>query len=621
MSSEILLRLRGVTQRYTDNPAIRGIDFDLRAGEIHALIGDHKSGKSTLARLIGGVEPTQEGELIVDGVALDRLTPRKAKRARIAIVQESVSVIPTLSAIRNVTTGNLPGFFVHRQDEERLRERCRYYLDRLGMSFDLNVPIRRLTDEQQQVIELIRVFAQDPAIVVLDEISSRLKPQRLKQLFSVLRELKEEGRGILYITADIEEIFQFADRVTVLRDGTRMGTEFVKDLDRVRLVRMAYDFTSYLQEPKEEGSSVYLRRYNEQLVKNLPIGAVVLDGDQRVYSVNIEAEKILGMEGLKPGKSSVRELLEHLEIEKPEEMLEAFARRERKSWDGVAISGNRTARIASFPAKSFDEESLGTILFIEDVSMDDMVREYLTRAEQMSSIAELAAGVAHEINNPLGIIQNYLELLRVAMDDAERAEYLGRIEGEVNLITEVVSSLLSFSRVKQLPPRRVNPVQILEEVLLLIGHRLTEKSITVERSVRKTPVYIEGIENKLKQLFVNIITNALDAMLDGGTLRIEVGADFEHRQVRVSISDTGHGIPLDIQEEIFVPFFSTKLTKNNTGLGLAVCQHIIDLHNGVITFESRPGQTTFNIVLPIVDSAVPGSVGSDTLVGSNPRSS
>ncbi|NBF39002.1 MAG: ATP-binding cassette domain-containing protein [Spirochaetes bacterium] len=599
MKPQLLLRLRGLAHSYGENAALRGVDLDLYAGEIHALIGDHKSGKSTLAHVAGGVEPVQTGSYELRGATLERLTPRHARRVGVALVQEQLQVMPALTAWQNMAVGNLSRLIIRRADEQRLRAHCRDLLQRLDLDIDFQSPLHTLSEEQQQAIELVRVMARDPEVLILDEISSRFKPHRLKRLFALLSDFKAEGKAILFVTPDIEEIFQFADRVTVLRDGERIGTERVSDLDRIRLVRMAYEFTSYLQDGDDDRGPVYLRRQNDQLIKNLPIAAVVLDAETRVFSVNAEAEKLLQYPDLQPGKTELGGMLQHLGVGASEEIQEAVRRREARTWESVPIAGDRKVRLACHPIKNYEGTALGTILFIEDVLMDDLVKEYLARAEQMTSIAELAAGVAHEINNPLGIIQNYLELLKMSEGADEQTGYLERIEGEVNLITEVVSSLLSFSRVKQLPIRHVDVGRLLEEVVLLVGHRLRDKQITVSRYVPRHPVYVDGLENKLKQLFVNLTANAIEAMLHGGVLKLSVEEDHDTGQVEISISDTGHGIPADLQDDIFKPFFSTKVTKTNTGLGLAVCQHIVDLHDGVITFRSKPGETTFNVVLPM----------------------
>jgi signal transduction histidine kinase len=248
----------------------------------------------------------------------------------------------------------------------------------------------------------------------------------------------------------------------------------------------------------------------------------------------------------------------------------------------------------------FDVSSvfLGTNVFVEDVSIEYDTKEYLLRAEQIASSGELAAGVAHEINNPLGIIQNYVQLIDLQIRDMEIKETLAQIQVELNRIVEIVQSLLSFSRVRQNPYKPLPLNDLLDEVLLLVSHKLKDKNIVVARHYPAKPVVIMGYENKLKQLFMNLIMNSIDAVLTGG--HIEATVEESHQHVEVTIRDNGYGIPDTIQEEIFKPFFSTKMTKTNTGLGLSICQHIVESHKGIITFSSDPGKSTrFTVRLPV----------------------
>jgi two-component system NtrC family sensor kinase len=209
-----------------------------------------------------------------------------------------------------------------------------------------------------------------------------------------------------------------------------------------------------------------------------------------------------------------------------------------------------------------------------------------------------AAGVAHEINNPLGIIQNYVQLIDLQIQDREIRETLAQIQVELKRIVEIVGSLLSFSRVKQNPFKPLPLNDLLDEVLLLMSHKLKDKNIFVDRHYPDTPVVIMGYENKLKQLFMNLVTNSIDAVLTGGKIDITIEESREH--VEVTVRDNGYGIPEKIQPEVFKPFFGTKMTKTNTGLGLSICQHIVESHKGIITFESHPGEwTRFIVRLPL----------------------
>jgi signal transduction histidine kinase len=148
----------------------------------------------------------------------------------------------------------------------------------------------------------------------------------------------------------------------------------------------------------------------------------------------------------------------------------------------------------------------------------------------------------------------------------------------------------------ELPERKINLINIIEEVFILLQHNLSKKKINLKKNIFDNKIEIKGDENRLKQLFINLINNGIEAVLDYGTIKIDMSKDTNNDFVEISITDNGHGIPDDIKNNIFNPFFTTKLNKINTGLGLSICQHIIEEHNGVISFSSIPGKKTKFIV-------------------------
>jgi signal transduction histidine kinase len=217
----------------------------------------------------------------------------------------------------------------------------------------------------------------------------------------------------------------------------------------------------------------------------------------------------------------------------------------------------------------------------------------------MASVAEMAVGVAHEINNPLYIIKNTFELMEGEPVTPAVREKLGDIQKEVDRIVRIVGSLLSFSRIGEFPKRKITVAVLLEEVLLLMHHSLSQKNIRLKKRIDDFDAQIVGDENRLTQLFVNLITNSQEAMLDEGVLEVLVASEKKDNRVRVTISDNGYGIPTLIHNQIFKPFFSTKINKRNTGLGLSICQQIVKEHGGEISFKSVPGQkTSFSVRFP-----------------------
>jgi signal transduction histidine kinase len=253
-----------------------------------------------------------------------------------------------------------------------------------------------------------------------------------------------------------------------------------------------------------------------------------------------------------------------------------------------------------FPLRDDGSSFIGTVLLVHDVSIDRYMKDYIIRAEKMATVAEIAAGVSHEINNPLFIIRNYVELLKTKKLDPDGREKLRKIEKELGRIVEITGSLLSFSKVKELPESRTNLVEVIEEAILLLQHNLSKKNIRLVKEVFVQRVEIVGDENRLKQLFLNLLLNSIDAVLDGGIVLVSLVVYAEDRFVEVTIADNGYGIPADIQGKIFNPFFSTKMNKKNAGLGLSICQRIAEAHDGIITLTSTPGNfTEFKVKLPL----------------------
>lgn len=271
-------------------------------------------------------------------------------------------------------------------------------------------------------------------------------------------------------------------------------------------------------------------------------------------------------------------------------------------------------------------------------------QEELIRTEKLASIGRFAAGVAHEVGNPLGSILGYTSILaREETSHAEAQDYLKRIEKEIERINRIVKELLNFARPSRLEIQKVELNRIIEETLSLLSYQKSFKNIKTELSLQPELPKIQGNESQLSQVFINIIMNAVDAMPDGGVLRIEteehvVGSrmrddleppfsprrkddpletDYSHlrspnpfslfftkfskgdRLVKVKIADTGIGIKREDREKIFDPFFTTKDPDKGTGLGLSVSLRIIESFGGEVKVKSEEGKgTTFEIYFP-----------------------
>lgn len=603
MADSTLLRMRNIHYSYGGFKALRGVDLDVRAGEVHALLGEHRAGKSTLMRILGGNLSLQRGQIIFRGREVQFSSPQDAMSLGIGMVYQSMMVIPSLNSIENIFSGRMPGLWFGYRRYGRMLTEGRRLLGELGQDFDLLAPVKDLSVAQRQMVEVARILAMSPEILILDEISNRLNDEELVYLFRILADFRKEGKSIIYITQNFDEIFELADRVTVLQEGYRKSTETVAELDRMRLYRLAFDAVLETPEaqgrsaPEEERQLLALRRYNRNLIDDLPVGVLILDREGTVYQANHAAAGLLGTSTADLAGVALENISLTPDKELQKEISITLMERGKRVWEGVQIGKARFVKARILPLHDEDYSYLGALLTLEDASLSASVREYLTEAEKHQYTAELAAGVAHEVNNPLGIISNYLELLKLKERDDDDQIKIEKIQKEIRRITEIIGSLLSFSRLPRKNETEVSLVELLDEILLLLGHRIADKKIRLEKRYRTDPARIVGDENRLKQVFINLIMNSLEAVLDEGRITVEISG--AGRFFRVRVSDNGHGIPADVQASIFQPFFTTKLTKTNTGLGLSICSHIVKAHGGTLSCESRPGDwTSFDVLIP-----------------------
>ncbi len=253
-----------------------------------------------------------------------------------------------------------------------------------------------------------------------------------------------------------------------------------------------------------------------------------------------------------------------------------------------------------------EEGHLGTVLVSRDVTDRKRMEHQLILSEKMAAIGEVAAGVAHEINNPLdGLINCILRIKRDPENTHQTKEYLDLMEEALRRIESTVKQLLDFSRHHELSLDSISLNEVVDEVTGLIEYSAQEKGIEIEKQYHSNHASIIGDKHLLEQVVLNLALNAVAAMPDGGALILETGtveadAFSGTRMVYVRVTDTGIGIPHAIQDRIFDPFYTTKILEKGTGLGLSVSDRIVRQHEGTLEFESKPGKgSTFTVNLPV----------------------
>jgi signal transduction histidine kinase len=232
-------------------------------------------------------------------------------------------------------------------------------------------------------------------------------------------------------------------------------------------------------------------------------------------------------------------------------------------------------------------------------------REQLVHAEKLASLGQLAASIAHEINNPLAGVLTYTKLLakKISGDTLEKGaalDYLSKMESEVSRCSRIIRNLLDFSRQTEPTLRLVDVNQVIEQVLAMVGHQAQLQNVDVVRELNPSLPKVMADSDKLQQVFTNLTLNAIQAMSGGGKLTLRTSA--ADSQVRIDVQDTGCGISKENLSKLFTPFFTTKEKGSGVGLGLAVVRGIIERHKGEIKVQSEVGKgTTFSVYLGVHD--------------------
>jgi ABC-type sugar transport system ATPase subunit len=232
----ILLEAKGLRKSFARHLVLTDVDLAVLSGEVHAIVGENGAGKSTLIKILGGVYQPDAGELFMDGKALRLASPRDAFDRGIVVIHQELSLAPHLTAEENIFLGHHPVTRLGLLDRRTMRRRTVELLHRLSISIDQRIPVGELSIAHQQMVEIAKAISLNAKVLVLDEPTAVLDETMVERLFSLIRRLKGQGLGVVFISHHLEEIFRIADRVTVLRDGARTGLGAVRDIDQEWLV-------------------------------------------------------------------------------------------------------------------------------------------------------------------------------------------------------------------------------------------------------------------------------------------------------------------------------------------------------------------------------------------------
>jgi len=287
--SEYILDLKNISKSFSGVEVLHEVSFSLRSGEVHALLGENGAGKSTLVKVMTGVHQPDKGGMYLDGKQIHFGDTRESRQAGIAAIYQELSLFPDLDVAENIFVGKQPTTTGGRIDWRKLYADAEKLLSSLGVHLDLKHKARSLSIAQQQMVEIARAFSINARILIMDEPTSSLTLNEVADLFRLVRRLREEGAAIVFISHRLEELFELADRVTVLRDGAYVDTRSMKDVTRDDLIRLMVGRTITDLFPKQDVKAGEVMLKVENLTRA---------GSFRDVSFELRKGEILGMAGL-----------------------------------------------------------------------------------------------------------------------------------------------------------------------------------------------------------------------------------------------------------------------------------------------------------------------------------
>jgi two-component system NtrC family sensor kinase len=355
------------------------------------------------------------------------------------------------------------------------------------------------------------------------------------------------------------------------------------------------------------------RRFTEKIIDSLPVGLYVIDRSYRIQAWNRKRE--IGLQGVSREEAIGRTIFEILHRQPAELLRSEFesvfetGQIQQYPIESTAFGESRTYRISKIPMQVVEGAEVSHVITVgEDITEWKQAEERFSQAEKLAAIGTLAAGVMHEINNPLatigacaesialGLAEQRLELPR---DEPEMREGLDLIQQEVMRCKGIIDGLLDFSRPKPTTKAVTELDAVIQKTLKLVKHhpRFRRISVTVEPGRGVRPVWAN--EEQMVQVFMALLLNALDAMEDKGVITLRTRNDEKDEMAIAEVIDRGHGIRSADRAKIFEPFYTTKGPSRGTGLGLSICYAIITQHGGRLEVESAVGEgSIFRVLMP-----------------------
>ncbi len=302
MSDNPLLEMKHISKAFPGVRALSDVSFELHKGEVLGLVGENGAGKSTLMKILSGVHVPDEGDILIEGEPVRLSSPKEAEIAGVAIIYQELSLVPSVSVMENILMGREPRTAWKTIDWREMARVSTELLSLMDMPIDVRRPVEEFSVAVQQMIEIAKALSLNARILIMDEPTSSLSEQETKKLFDIVRRVKERGVGVVYISHKMEEIYEIADRIMVLRDGQHIGTARATDLPSEKMIRWVVGRTidQFFPTRAPRIGEELLRLSGITLSQPGKTGINLVDD----VSLSLHAGEILGLAGLRGAGNS-----------------------------------------------------------------------------------------------------------------------------------------------------------------------------------------------------------------------------------------------------------------------------------------------------------------------------
>lgn len=586
----IAIELQNLCLEYDEVVALENANLKFKKGSIHAIIGEHGAGKSSIGHILTGLVKPSSGKIIIDEKQFFNLTPKLAINKGIHLVHQGLPLNPHFTVAENLfysskRSSNFSMFY-----KSKLQEKAKEYLLTQGFDIDINRLTKNLNLAEKAVIAILAQIVDKTNVLILDESLDKVSIEYYVHLSEIISKLKQNGCTIIIISHKIDRVYDIADTISIIKDSRILLTEDTKSIGKMQMIKMAY--TQYSDTPIYQnnlGSLYQLVKYNEAILEDLPANLIIVNNDGTLKLANkffINNFKLKISDYI---EKPVKLLFEKSQSTSLNILLQSMLKNKEDTKFHVTLEINKTKGIFNIYTSPImdDSDKIGNMIIFYDITVYNSLQENNQLNDKLSSVGLLSAGVAHEINNPLEIIGNYLTNIKFQYNDEHLLSIVNKLSKQVSYITKIVSNLQNFSNIEKVIPENANVNEIISEMigLLKVNARLKDIKIIFNQ---EESAFIFVNQNELKQVILNIFKNAFESIEKQGEVDITIKRELINDIKHVSIYFTDTGVGINDTKDYFNPFYSTKSSNHkNTGLGLSLVYGIVSKYNGLVSLNNR----------------------------------